>query len=125
MQVLLNTDPHVDGRHQMAAHLETVVKDALGRFNSHITRVEAHLSDANSLLKTHPDEIHCTLEARMVGLAPVVVKAHANTPHQALNDAVGKLKRAVTSTLDKHAPSRGTSTVSELGLDAPTIDPNG
>ena len=29
MQVLLNADPHTDGRHKMAEHLETVVKEAL------------------------------------------------------------------------------------------------
>ncbi len=106
MQVLLNTDPHVDGRHQMAEHLETVVKDALGRFGEHITRVEAHLTDANSV-KTNPDEIHCTLEARLVGLDPVVVKDHATNAHQAITGAVGKLKRAVATVLAKHDSHRG------------------
>ena len=47
MQILLNTDPHIDGSQQMAQHLETVVQEALGRFGEHITRVQAHLSDAN------------------------------------------------------------------------------
>ena len=102
MQVLLNTDPHVDGRHQMADHLETVVKDALGRFGEQVTRVEAHLADANSHLKVSPDEIHCTLEARLVGLEPVVVKDHAGTAHQAIDGALRKLKRALASEIDKH-----------------------
>ena len=73
MQVLLNTDHHVDGRQEMADHLSTVVKDALHRFGDHITRVEAHLSDANSHVNATPDEIHCTLEARIAGQEPVVV----------------------------------------------------
>jgi len=106
VQVLLNTDPHVDGRHQMAEHLDTVVKDALSRFADQVTRVEAHLADANSHLKNTPDDIHCTLEARLVGMEPVVVKDQANTAHQAINGAVAKLKRAITTVVDKHEAHR-------------------
>ena len=119
MQVLLNTDPHVDGRHQMAEHLETVVKDALGRFGGQITRVEAHLTDARSHVKTRPDEIHCTLEARLVGHDAVVVKDQAGSAHQALHSAVGKLKRAVVTALEKHDTRRGTPPVD------PEIDAEG
>lgn len=108
MQVLLNTDPHVDGRHQMAAHLETVVKDALSRFAGQVIRVEAHLADANSHLKNTPDDIHCTLEARLVGMDPVVVKDQAGTAHQAIHGAVTKLKRAITTVVDKHEAHRQT-----------------
>ena len=106
MQVLLNADPHTDGRHKMAEHLEAVVKESLSHFREHVTRVEAHLSDANSHAKANPDEIHCTLEARLVGLAPVVVKDYAATAHQAIHGAVGKLKRAVGTVLAKHDSHR-------------------
>ena len=101
MQVLLNTDPHTDGSRQMAEHLQATVKEALGRFADHITRVEAHLSDANSHAKTNPDAIHCTLEARLVGLEPVVVSDHAGSAHQAIRGAVDKLQRAITTALAK------------------------
>lgn len=109
MQVFLNTDHHVDGRHEMAEHLSSVVKEALHRFGDHITRVEAHLADANSHAKATPDEIHCTLEARLAGLEPVVVKEHAASAHQAISGAVAKLKRAVATALEKHAPRRNLS----------------
>ena len=104
MQVLLQADPNTDGRHKMQEHLEAVVKDALGRFGERITRVEAHLSDANSALKHSPDDIHCTLEAHVVGMGPVVVKDHAGSAHQAIDGAVRKLKRAVASEIEKHDP---------------------
>lgn len=117
MQVLLNTDPHTDGRHEMAEHLESVVKDALGRFGEQITRVEAHLSDANSHNKAGPDDIHCTLEARLVGLAPVVVKDHAGTAHQAINGAVGKLKRALATVMAKHDPRQNTALSATAGAE--------
>ena len=118
MQVLLNTDHHVDGRQEMATHLTSVVKEALHRFGDHITRVEAHLSDANSHAKTTPDEIHCTLEARVAGQEPVVVKDHAATAHQAINGAVGKLKRAVATAFEKHGPKRAGHVSEALALDA-------
>ena len=104
MQVLLQADPNTDGRHTMQAHLEAVVKDALGRFGERITRVEAHLSDAHSVLKASPDDIHCTLEAHVVGIGPVVVKDHAGNAHQAIDGAARKLKRAVASDIEKHDP---------------------
>jgi ribosome-associated translation inhibitor RaiA len=123
MQVLLNTDPNVDGRQQMSEHLELVVKDALGRFGEQITRVEAHLSDANSLAKPSPDDIHCTLEARLRGRDPIVVKDHAGTAHQAINGAVGKLKRALATALDKHVPRRGEG-LSEVLPAKTAVDPS-
>ena len=104
MQVLLNTDHHTDGSHEMAQHLTTVVKEALGRFGEQITRVEAHLADENSQVKSGPDEIQCTLEARLVGREPVVVKDRAGNAHQAISGAAGKLKRAVATVLEKHHP---------------------
>ena len=78
----------------------------MSRFGEHITRVEAHLSDANSAAKANPDEIHCTLEARLVHRDPIVVKDHAATAHQAINGAVGKLERAVATAIEKHDPRR-------------------
>ena len=123
MQVLLNTDPHTDGSLEMASHLETVVKDALGRFSGQITRVEAHLSDANSHAKTGPDEIHCTLEARLAGLDPVVVKDHADTAHQAIHSAVTKLKRAVISALSKQDIRRNAPMPDDPALDATDESP--
>ncbi len=122
MQVLLNTDPHVDGRHEMAEHLESVVKGALSRFGEHVTRVEAHLADANSHAKTGPDEIHCTLEARLAGREPVVVKDHAGNAHQAIHGAVGKLKRAVATALAKQDPRRGSAPADDPGLGLSAAD---
>jgi ribosome-associated translation inhibitor RaiA len=114
MQVLLNTDPHTDGRHEMATHLEQTVKEALNRFDTHLTRVEAHLIDAGSHAKNSPHDIQCTLEARLTGLDPVVVKDHAGNAHQAINGAVGKLKRAISTVLEKHESTRGARPLGEL-----------
>jgi fatty acid/phospholipid biosynthesis enzyme len=104
MQILLHSDPNTDGSVAMAEHLAAVVNDALRRFGERVTRVEAYLSDANSDAKSGADDIHCTMEARLVGLEPIVVKDHAGNAHQAIEGAVRKLKRAVGSEIDKHDP---------------------
>lgn len=102
MQVLLNTDPNTDGGRLMAEHLTTVVKEALGRFGDRITRVEAHLSDVNGQAKTGSQTIHCTMEARLIGLDNIVVKEQADSAHQAIDGAVRKLKRAADTEFAKH-----------------------
>lgn len=122
MQVLLNTDSNTDGRHEMSEHLESVVQDAMDRFAEHVTRVEAYLSDANSQAKGGPDQIHCTLEARLSRHEPVVVKDHAATAHQAINGAAAKLKRAVANVLGKHDPRHAADPLVALEAD-PTLGP--
>ena len=104
MQVLLHADPNTDGSRLMADHLESVVKRALGRFGERITRVQAHLSDVNSQAKAGADDIHCTLEASVVGLEPIVVKDHAGNAHQAIDGAARKLERAIGAALEKRDP---------------------
>ena len=102
MQVLLHSNPNTDGGRLMAEHLTTVVKEALGRFGDRITRVEAHLSDVNGQAKTGSQAIHCTMEARLIGLDNIVVKEHADSAHQAIDGAVRKLKRAADTEIAKH-----------------------
>lgn len=121
MQVLLHTDKNIDGGVRTAEYLESLAKDELHRFGEHITRVEAHLADANSQAKAHKDDIQCTLEARVNGLQPVVVKEHAGSAHQAINGAMTKLKRAVETALDKQTPRRDATLADAI---APETDDN-
>ena len=104
MQILLQSDPNTDGSQLMADHLSEVITQAMGHFGERITRVEAHLSDVNSQARSSADDIHCTLEARLVGLDAVVVKHQAGNAHQAIDGAVRKLKRAVETQVEKHDP---------------------
>ena len=106
MQVLLNTDPHVAGRQAMSDYLTSVVTEALGHYGERLARVEAHVSDANSAARKGTDDIHCTLEARLVGLDPVVVTERAGTAHQAIHGGVRKLEQALSSAIGKHDPRR-------------------
>jgi ribosome-associated translation inhibitor RaiA len=122
MQILLHADPNTDGSQLMSEHLQTVVKAALGRFGERITRVEAHLSDVNGSARTGAEDIHCTLQARLVGQDPIVVKEHAANSHQAIDGAVRKLKRALDTAIGKHDP-RGHGAAAGLPDDAEALDP--
>jgi ribosome-associated translation inhibitor RaiA len=126
MQILLHSDLNTDGSQPMAEHFTTVVNGALGRFGKRITRVEAHLSDVDGQGKSSAGEIHCTLDARLVGLDAVVVKAHAGSAHEAIDGAVRRLKRAVGAEIGKHDPRRQRATsrmpAAEPALDA--LDPD-
>jgi ribosome-associated translation inhibitor RaiA len=119
MQILLHSDQNTDGSKPMAEHLNVLVKDAMARFGEQITRVEAHLSDVNGQAKSSDGDIHCTLEARLVGQGAVVVKDHAGSAHQAIDGAVRKLRRAVGTALEKQG-----SRSQRAQLDAPA-DENG
>jgi hypothetical protein len=106
MQVLLNTEPHTKDRPSLAAYLEGAVTEALSHYGARMIRVEAYLSDANSPSKADTDDIHCTLEAQLAGIEPIVVKERAATARQAIHGALGKLERAVAHAVARHDPQR-------------------
>jgi ribosome-associated translation inhibitor RaiA len=102
MQILLHSDPHTDGGQPMTDHFTVVAKAALERYGERISRVEAHLSDVHAQARSASDNIHCTLEAHLVGHQPVVVKDQAASAHQAIEGALRKLQRAVGTEIAKH-----------------------
>lgn len=98
MQIQVHTDHNLHGGESLNERVETLLRDAVGRFADQITRIEAHLGDENAK-KGGGNDMRCMLEARLAGLPPVAVTEHAATLEQAINGAIGKLKRA----LDTHA----------------------
>jgi ribosome-associated translation inhibitor RaiA len=101
MQVNVETDNHIDGREALAAHVQSVIADVLGRFADHVTHVEAHLGDNNSAEKSGASDKRCLLEARLTGVKALAVSHGAETLHQAVDGAAGKLKHALQSALGK------------------------
>ncbi len=94
MQVHINTDHNIQGREALAERLGGVVEKSLRRVADQITRVEVHLS-IESGGKSGQSDKHCTMEARLEGLQPVVVSEQAGTIDQAVNAAADKLLRAI------------------------------
>jgi hypothetical protein len=101
MQILLNTDPHIDDREAMQEHLESAVQEMLGQFGDRITQVEAYLSEANGSALAGPSDGYCTLEVRLVEHEPVVTRHHANSVRQALHGALRKLGCVLASEFEK------------------------
>lgn len=106
MQVILNSATRVKDHGAMTSHLESVLAASLRHFGERVLRVDAHLSDDNSAAKADVDDVHCTLEALLIGMAPVIAKDRAATAHQAIQGAVGKLERALDHAMGKREPHR-------------------
>ncbi|MDR3369672.1 HPF/RaiA family ribosome-associated protein [Rhodoferax sp.] len=103
MQVQFHTDNHIEGTEAMAQWATSTIKDSLARFSGQITRVEAYLSDENGGKKNKPDSIQCTLEARLEGHQPLVLKHQGANLNQAIEGAIEKMDRLIDSTLGKTA----------------------
>lgn len=63
------------------------------RWDDRITRVRVYLNDTNSA-KGGVDK-HCTMEARVSGIDPVVAEATTEKAYDAINVTVDKLRRAL------------------------------
>ena len=122
MQVLLNGDSQIKNHLAMKMHLNELVDDVLAHYGARISRVDAHLSDADSAAKTDTDDIHCMLEASLPGFAPVVVEARAATAHEAMHGAVGKLDRAVAHAFGKHDQRHRMAHHGDLSTLEPPLD---
>jgi ribosome-associated translation inhibitor RaiA len=112
IDVQVNTDSSIDGTESLIANVESSVNSGLGRFAGRITRVEVHLSDQNAG-KGGTDDKRCMMEARLEGLQPIAVTDTSGTLMQAVDGAVGKLKRSIQSTLGKLRDNRPSADVGD------------
>lgn len=76
------------------------IQRSIGHLADRVTRIEVHLGDENAS-KSGPADKRCLLEARPAGLDPIAVETHASDFYDAVQDAAGKLKRALTTRFEK------------------------
>lgn len=100
MLIQVNTDKHIDSGAAAIAHFSEVIKEELSRYDEHITRVEAHLSDENGS-KNAGDDKKCVLEAKVKGSNPIVVTVVDATVHQSVKSAAEKVATLLEKTLEK------------------------
>jgi ribosome-associated translation inhibitor RaiA len=100
MQVQVNTDNNIVGREALTTWVEGEVRDKLGRFGEHLTRIEVHLGD-NTSNKAGVDDKRCMIEARPAGRPPVAVHHQASRLDDAFAGACDKIRRSLDSTLGK------------------------
>jgi hypothetical protein len=105
MQIQVNSDKTVTVDVEMIRAVDDDLNRILGRFDSHVTRLEVHLSDINSD-KSGPNDKRCLLEARPAGHQPISASAEASTVEAAVKAAGQKMKNALETTFGRAAAKR-------------------
>jgi len=100
MKIQFNTDKNISGDERNDHHFNSLISESLDRFQSHITRVEVHLSDENGN-KNGVNDMRCLLEARIEGMQPIAVSSQADTVELALSGALDKMKNSLETILGK------------------------
>lgn len=100
MFVQVSTDNQIVSDAGANARLEERVRTRLKRFESRLTHVEVHVSDANGAKGGDGDK-RVSLEARANGHAPVAVHAEAERIDTAVTAAADKALRALDHALGK------------------------
>lgn len=100
MFVQVSTDNQIVSDAGANARLEERVRTRLKRFESRLTHVEVHVSDANGAKGGDGDK-RVSLEARANGHAPVAVHAEAERIETAVTAAADKALRALDHALGK------------------------
>jgi ribosome-associated translation inhibitor RaiA len=100
MKIQFNTDKTVAGDKDQQIYFSELIEKKLDRFQSHITRIEVHVSDVNGK-KEGPNDIQCVLEVRMQNRTPLAVTCEANTTKNAVSGAIDKAKASMDTILGK------------------------
>lgn len=101
MQILVNTDRHIEGGAKFTDEVEAIVQQALARYGERITRIDVFLSDENSAQKSGDRDKRCVIEARLGGLKPVIVTHQDSSLDQAVGGAADKLEKTLKRTLGR------------------------
>lgn len=95
MKIQFNTDKTITGNEKDQLYFNSLIADGLENFESHISRIEVHLSDEKGK-KEGLNSKRCLLETRLEGRQPIAVSCQADTVELAISGAIDKL----TASLD-------------------------
>lgn len=101
MKIQVNSDRNVEGSEALVLLVEAEVESALERFEDRLTRVEVHLGDESGDKDRSGADKRCLLEARPVGMQPLVVTDFADTVEQAVVGATQKMQNLLNSTFGR------------------------
>ena len=106
MFIQLNTNEGVRGDEAMSRRVEAEVADALSHYESDISSVDVHLSDANGS-KAGADDKICVIEARPNGMAPVATSHQAESIEEALTVAAEKMQHRLEHVFGRRGHKKG------------------
>ncbi|ALA57486.1 HPF/RaiA family ribosome-associated protein [Nitrospira moscoviensis] len=101
MQILVNTDNHIEGSEELTRQTEAVVRHALERFSRQITRVEVFYTDEDSGARSTERDKRCLIEVHAAGLKPIAAGERGATVEQALNAAADTVEETLDRTLGR------------------------
>ena len=100
MDFIINSDKNVESTLDFKNNFREELTHSLRRFDSYITRFEVFFSDESSNKNTQDDH-KCVIEARMKGRNPERVSDNGNTPKEAFDGAVSKIKSVLDRVVDQ------------------------
>ncbi|TLP80149.1 HPF/RaiA family ribosome-associated protein [Maribacter sp. ACAM166] len=100
MKIQFNTDKTISGNEKDQHYFTSLIEEGLRNFESHITRIEVHLSDENGN-KEGPNDIRCLLETRIEGRQPLAVSCQADTVELSVSGAIDKLTTSLETILGR------------------------
>jgi hypothetical protein len=101
MKIQVNTNNNVEGSDALTLLVEAEVQSGLERFEDRLTRVEVHLGDESGEKDGSGADKRCLLEARPIGMQPVVVTDFADTVERAVAGATRKMQSLLNSTFGR------------------------
>ncbi len=110
MQILINTDTHVDDEPDLRERIDGKITSGLARFSDRLTRVEVHVSDQNAD-RGGGDDMRCTLEARPAGQQPIVVVCSGATTEEAISGAVKKMRNLLDTSFGRFEARHGRDSI--------------
>lgn len=105
MKIQFNTDKTINGDERNQDFFTSQIAEELKRHQSHITRIEVHLSDENGK-KEGLNDIRCLLEARLEGRQPIAVTCQADNVELAVSGAIDKLTASLETILGRISNNR-------------------
>lgn len=100
MKIQFNTDKTISGNEKDQYYFTSFIEEGLKKFESHITRIEVHLSAENGK-KEGLNDTRCLLETRIEGRQPLAVSCKADTVELAVSGAIVKLTTSLETMLGK------------------------
>lgn len=100
MRIQVNSDKTIKVDASLTSFVKAEALRVLERFVKELTRVEIHLSDIDNK-KTGPADKRCLIEVRPAGDRPLTASAIAATSESAVDEALKKMKRQLTTFFGK------------------------
>jgi len=96
MKIQVNSDSTIAVNEKLTKFVEGEVSRILGRFAIRLTRVEVHLTDVDNIKNGQVDK-RCMIEVRPAGAPPRTASAKAAKISSAIDEALGKMQRSLTT----------------------------